>query len=362
MKVRDVLPRDAIPSIDDPAFGPTYFGDPGDEVVVVDLGLEGVPARAYPIRVLNYHEIVNDRVGSRPVAVTWCPICGSAAVYDARAEGRDLTFGVSGKLADDALVMYDRETGSEWKQPTGEAIAGAFEGTALQAIAAPLVSWARFDAAHPDGVVLQPVRGTGEGGPSPGEAYDMTPYERYEAGDPFGLYGMRGEGERRSWDRPDIEAKTVVLGVQHGDEAIGYALPRVAAAGGVVTDTVDGLDVVVFSRRRSAPRVRGPRSRVRAGRRRHECVPRGRGDVGPDDRREHRRPAAGTASGYPALRVRLAGRTRPRRVLRVTRTTRSPSRTGVAEPCRHRRVRGGDSTISAEGDGRERRARIVALP
>lgn len=245
MTVRDVLPRDAIPSIDDPTFAPSYFGDPDDEVVVVEV--DDAPARAYPIRVLSYHEIVNDRVGSRPIAVTWCPICGSAVVYDARVDGRELAFGVSGKLADDALVMYDRETGSEWKQPTGEAIAGDLEGSTLEVVPAPLVTWERFEADHPDGVVLQPVRGTEDGGRGPREIYDTAPYERYEAGEAFGLYGMRGEGERRSWDRTDLDAKTVVLGIEHGGEAVGYPLPRVEAAGGVVTDTVGGLDVVVFA-------------------------------------------------------------------------------------------------------------------
>ncbi|WP_436930706.1 DUF3179 domain-containing protein [Halosimplex halobium] len=241
MDVQDVLPRDAIPSIDDPAFGSSYFGDPDDEVVVVD----GDPPRAYPIRILSYHEIVNDSVAGRPVAVTWCPICWSAVAYDRTVDGRTLTFGVSGKLADDALVMYDRETGSEWKQPTGEAIAGPLAGTRLSALPAPMVSYGRFAADNPDGVVLQPVRG--DGSQPPGEVYDMAPYERYAAGEAFGLYGMRGEGERRSWDRADLDAKTVVLGVEVGDDAVGYPVPRVRDAGGVVTDTVGGRPVVVFA-------------------------------------------------------------------------------------------------------------------
>lgn len=245
VKVREVLPRDAIPSIDAPTFARSYFGDPEDEVIVVEVG--GAPGRAYPVRVLGYHEIVNDRIGGRPVAVTWCPICGSAVVYDARVDGRELAFGVSGKLADDALVMYDRETGSEWKQPTGEAIAGDLEGATLEVLPASLVAWERFERDHPEGVVLQPVRGTGDGEPSPREVYDVTPYERYEAGEAFGLYGMRGEGERRSWDRTDLDAKTVVLGFERGGEAVGYPLPRVEAAGGAVTDTVGGLDLVVFA-------------------------------------------------------------------------------------------------------------------
>jgi len=242
VNVQEVLPRDAIPSIDDPEFGPAYFGEPDDEVIVVD----GDPPRAYPIRVLSYHEVVNDVVDGRPVAVTWCPICWSAVVYDRRVDGRTLTFGMSGKLADDALVMYDRETGSEWQQTTGTAFAGDLNGARLSMLSAPMVSWERFRTDHPDGVVLQPVRGDGTE-QSAREAYDMAPYERYADGSEFGLYGMRGEGERRSWDRDDLDAKTVVLGAEVGDDAVGYPVPQIEAAGGVVTDSVGGRDIVVVA-------------------------------------------------------------------------------------------------------------------
>jgi len=243
VNVQDVLPRDGIPSIDDPEFGPAYFGESEDEVIVVD----GDPPRAYPIRILSYHEVVNDVVDGRPIAVTWCPICWSAVVYDRTVDGQTLTFGVSGKLADDALVMYDRETESEWKQTTGTAFTGDLDGVRLSMLSAPMVSWERFTAEHPDGVVLQPVRGGGTTGQSPREIYDMDPYERYADSGEFGLYGMRGEGERRSWDREGLDAKTVVLGVEVGDEAIGYPIPRIEAAGGIVTDSVPGRQVVVFA-------------------------------------------------------------------------------------------------------------------
>jgi len=255
MHVQDVLPRDAIPSIDDPAFDTDYFGDTDDEAVVVDAD----PPRAYPIRILSYHEIVNDVLGDPgaagedieegplPIAVTWCPICASAVVYDRRVDGRTLTFGTSGKLADDALVMYDRETGSEWKQPLGTAIDGSLEGRELRVVPAAVTSIAAFRSAHTDGVVLQPVHG-GDGDPrgrSPRETYEMTPYDRYDADPEFGLRAMRGEGPKRSWDREDIDAKTTVLGVVHGDDAVGYPAPVVEANGGVVVDTVGGLSVMV---------------------------------------------------------------------------------------------------------------------
>jgi hypothetical protein len=240
-EVVDVLPRDAIPGIDDPAFGPDFFGDPDDEMVVVDIG--GGPARAYPVRILSYHEVVNDTIDGRPVAVTWCPICGSAVVYDRVVDGRTLTFGVSGKLADDALLLYDRETGSEWQQSTGRCLEGAFAGTTLEVLPAALVPYEQFRDANPDGQVVQPAGA--EGDDAARERYDMAPYERYEAGETFGLYGMRGTGEPRSWDREDLDPKIVVLGVEVGDDAVGYPRPRVADAGGVVRDTVGDRGVLV---------------------------------------------------------------------------------------------------------------------
>ena len=249
MDVRSVLPPDAIPSVDDPAFGPDYFGDPDDEVVVVDL--EGAPARAYPVRVLHYHEIVNDEVAGRPVAVTWCPLCASAVVYDAAVDGRALEFGVSGKLADDDLVMYDRETGSEWKQSTGVAIAGPLEGRRLEALPAALWPHRRFAAEHGDGVVLQPPGGRSEAASdddTPARIrYDREPYEAYFAGEGYGLGAHRGTGGRDDWGRDDLDPKAVVVGLERGGEALGVSLPTVEAAGGVVQPTVGGRSVAVFA-------------------------------------------------------------------------------------------------------------------
>lgn len=263
MHIDEVLPRDAIPSIDEPAFGTEYFGDDDDGVIVV----EDEPPRAYPIRILSYHEIVNDHLESdfqirttsdsagqasqnrRAIAVTWCPICASGVVYDRTVDGQMLTFGTSGKLADDALVMYDRETGSEWKQPLGRAISGPLEGTELTALPASVMSWEMYRTDHPDGVVLQPVHGgpSDPRGGSPRAAYDMSGYDRYDESDDFGLRAMRGEGKERTWSQEDIDAKTEVIGVVHENESVGYPKPVIESEGGLVRDTVDGLNILVVS-------------------------------------------------------------------------------------------------------------------
>jgi hypothetical protein len=246
MNVKSVLAKDAIPSIDDPDFGDSYIGDADDEVLV----LEADRAKAYPIRILNFHEIVNDRIDGNPVAVTWCPLCASAVVYDRTVEGRELTFGVSGKLADDDLVMYDRETGSEWKQSLGECIAGEFEGTELTVRPAGVVTWETFTAEYPDGVVLQPAHMDSEAAsdsdePAPVE-YEEDPYREYFESDGFGL-GAHRDGTGRTWDREDLSPKTPVLGLERDGTAIAYPETRIRDAGGLVEDTVAGTEILVVA-------------------------------------------------------------------------------------------------------------------
>ncbi|WP_255171024.1 DUF3179 domain-containing protein [Natrononativus amylolyticus] len=252
MNVRQVLPKDAIPSIETPTFGTTYIGDDEDDVIVVDAA----PPKAYPVRILDYHEIVNDVLGvgdeAVPIAVTWCPLCGSAVVYDRRVDGEPLEFGVSGKLADDDLVMYDRETDSEWKQSLGTCIDGRHEGRQLTVRPSAVMTWQSFRDRHPDGVVLQPIENARSEAASDDDTpasvdYDDQPYAGYFDSDGFGLAAHRTRDDTRSWDRSDLEPKTVVLGLESDGEAVGFPLPWVADADGVVRETVAGTDVVVFA-------------------------------------------------------------------------------------------------------------------
>lgn len=246
MRVRDVLAKDAIPSVDRPSFQPLsgYEGRPRDQLLVVE---RGDSVRAFPIGYLNYHEIVNAEVGDTPVAATWCPLCGSAVVFDRRVAGRLLTFGVSGKLADDTLVMYDRETGSEWKQSHGRAIAGEHEGRSLRMLPAAMVPTAAAIERWPDAEVL--ARPTPEqlAGESDGTVYEDDPYADYVASDGFGLAARRDTGGGRSFPLDWLDPKTVVLGVERDGVAVGFADPTVEAAGGVVTHTVGGTELLVLS-------------------------------------------------------------------------------------------------------------------
>jgi len=250
MDVRRVLPPDAIQSIDNPEFAATHDGDPDDRVVVLDT--ETGPARAYPVLILNYHEIVNDSLGEEPIAVTWCPLCGSAVVYDRVTDGRELTFGVSGKLADDDLVMYDRETESEWKQSTGECIAGPLEGHTLTIRPATMTAASTFAEEYPEGRYLAPPEGKRrvtvptDDGDLATELRDIDYSEDHFADYVDGDWlGSRSRDAPRSWDRTDLAPKEVVLGIELGDEAVGVPYSSVGADNAVDL-SVGGTDVVIL--------------------------------------------------------------------------------------------------------------------
>ena len=123
-------PKDGIPAIDRPRFvgarAARAWLKPMEPVIVLRLGRE---ARAYPIQILMFHEIVNDLVAGVPVAVTFCPLCNASIVFDRRVAGRVLDFGTTGRLRYSDLVMYDRQTESWWQQFTGKGIVGLFAGT-----------------------------------------------------------------------------------------------------------------------------------------------------------------------------------------------------------------------------------------
>ena len=167
-------PKDGIPSIDNPVFAAVAdVKDIADTEPVVGVTI-GDDVRAYPLRILMWHEIVNDVIGGVPVAVTFCPLCNAAVVFDRRLDGRVLEFGTTGKLRRSDLVMYDRQTESWWQQFTGEAIVGDLLGAKLTFLPARLESFAKFRARAPHGKVQVPNQ--------PGmRRYGLNPYVGYDS-------------------------------------------------------------------------------------------------------------------------------------------------------------------------------------
>jgi len=167
-------PKDGIPALSDPDFNRAADRsdiDPTEPVITVEL--PGATPRAYPIRYLMWHEIVNDRVGNRPIAVTYCPLCNSAIVFDRRTAQGERRFGVTGKLRNSDMVMYDRETESWWQQATGKAVVGQMTGTTLTALPVWMESWAQFLDRNADGLVMAE--------PAYNRDYGRNPYRGYDS-------------------------------------------------------------------------------------------------------------------------------------------------------------------------------------
>ena len=146
-------PKDGIPPLDNPRFLPLEAVTLNAREPVISLMMND-HARAYPLSILTWHEIVNDDVGGIPVSVTYCPLCNTTIVFDRRLDGAILDFGTTGNLRHSDLIMYDRQTESFWQQYNGDAIAGTYAGARLTIIPSRLTSFAEFEASYPDGEVL----------------------------------------------------------------------------------------------------------------------------------------------------------------------------------------------------------------
>ncbi|SPJ22412.1 DUF3179 domain-containing protein [Palleronia abyssalis] len=164
-------PKDGIPAITSPdmiAVAQEARLSPREPVMAY-------AGRAYPIRYLMWHEIVNDHADGRPIAVTFCPLCNTGIVFDRSAADTVLEFGVTGKLRHSDMIMFDRQTESWWQQATGEAIVGALTGTELRPLPALMQSWQAFRDEHPDGVVMDAPDTARRYGTNPYAGYDSAP-------------------------------------------------------------------------------------------------------------------------------------------------------------------------------------------
>lgn len=227
-------PPDGIPPIDNPKFVSISEADGWLEGVepVISLIVEG-DARAYPLQIMTWHEIVNDEVGGLPVAVTFCPLCNTALVFERFTfEGELLTFGTSGNLRNSDLVMYDRQTESWWQQFTGEGIVGYFTGAKLTPVPASILAWDDFKTSFPEGQVLS--RDTGFS-----RSYGQNPYVGYDNINSFPfLFDGSLDDQLKPMER--------VLGIVLEDgSSVAYAFPRLSEEQ-VINDTLGDTDLVAF--------------------------------------------------------------------------------------------------------------------
>ncbi|GAB3038293.1 hypothetical protein GCM10011376_35620 [Nocardioides flavus (ex Wang et al. 2016)] len=211
-------PPDGIPSIDYPLFQPvSEVNWLEDDEPVLSLTING-KTKAYPIRIMTWHEIVNDRLAGVPVAVTYCPLCNSGVAFERTIAGETTTFKVSGKLYADNLVMYDRLTESLWPQLTGRASVGALTGTQLESIPVGAVGWRQFREEHPDARVLS--RSTGHD-----REYVTNPYVGYDDPDSEPLFALPTGRDAR------LPLKARVVGVGEGKNAVAVSRDLLADRG-----------------------------------------------------------------------------------------------------------------------------------
>jgi hypothetical protein len=227
-------PPDGIPPIDEPVFlnVAENLALLEDDEPVVALAI-GDDARAYPVSVMIWHEIVNDTVGDVPVSVTYCPLCNSAVTYRRVVNGVETTFGTSGRLFASALVMYDRATESLWTHFDGRAVVGVLTGAELEVFGSPLMSWADFRSAYPTGKVLDESQ-TGFS-----RNYGSNPYVGYDNADtePFLFRGPLDDRAR---------AKERVVGVSRNGTDAAYSLQSLSGDGPTATAITHGDEGLVI--------------------------------------------------------------------------------------------------------------------
>ncbi len=231
-------PKDGIPAIDRPKFISVAQAaedlDPREPVIVADYNGD---ARAYPLQILIWHEIVNDEVGGVPLSVTFCPLCNASIIFDRRHRGQVLDFGTTGRLRKSDLVMYDRQTETWWQQFNGAGIVGEYAGDTLTQLPTRIVAFADFSASHPDGKVLSTETGFFRD-------YGRNPYRGYDDMDnqPFLLDEPAD---------PRLPAMERVLAVGSGGRHRLYPFKALRDQP-VINDTFGDLQLVVFSKANTA--------------------------------------------------------------------------------------------------------------
>jgi len=205
--------KDGIPSIDNPEFTSTTKADSwlNDDDLILGLDYNGI-IKAYPHRIMNWHEIVNDFAGEKPVLVTYCPLCRTGISFDPTIEGKRVEFGTSGKLWKSNLVMYDRKTDTYWSQVGGKAIIGELAGMKLKQIPMDTATWKDWKELHPDTLVLSKKTGFFRN-------YDTDPYSSFGKSPSVG-FGVEFDDNR-------LFSKAIVYGVLIGDEAKAYSEEKI---------------------------------------------------------------------------------------------------------------------------------------
>ncbi|MBV2092240.1 MAG: DUF3179 domain-containing protein, partial [Candidatus Thiodiazotropha sp. (ex Ctena orbiculata)] len=229
IEVSEILPggppRDGIPSIDEPQFVPAKEADflkPEDRILgVVRNGV----VKAYPINILNWHEIVNDRFRQEPIAITFCPLCGTGMAFEATVRGETLKFGVSGLLYNSDVLLYDRASESLWSQIMKQSISGKYQGDRLRHVPLQHTNWADWSDRYPDTLVLSDETGFSRD-------YKRSPYRGYDKSrDLYFPVEFRAKG---------YHPKERVLGLEVNGAYKAYPFVELSKTDGLIEENLAG--------------------------------------------------------------------------------------------------------------------------
>jgi hypothetical protein len=230
-------PKDGIPALTDPEFVAAGEATISDDDRIIGVAIEG-EARAYPLAIMNWHEVVNDRFGDRPVVVTYCPLCFTGMAFDARRDGKRQEFGVSGLLYNSDVLLYDRATESLWSQIKGEAVSGPLVGATLEAVPVANTTWGAWRERYPDSRVLS--RNTGHR-----REYDHDPYAFYDQSPDIKFdVAFRSEFDV-AFRSQGFHPKQRVLGLTIGDQARAYPITELDKVETPLTERIGDRSVTI---------------------------------------------------------------------------------------------------------------------
>jgi len=223
-------PKDGIPALFDPQFIEAEEADylkSSERILGVVINKE---VKAYPIRILNWHEMVNDRVGGKDVLITYCPLCGTGIAFDAKVNGKRMLFGVSGKLYNSDVLFYDKETESLWSQLKMEAVTGTLTGQKLIPLPMVYTTWQDWKEKHPDTKVLSPKTGHFRD-------YERNPYEEYAKNQEI-LFPTSFKDKR-------LPAKTWVIGIIINGKTKAWPLVKLKNSPPLIQDVIGGQEIEI---------------------------------------------------------------------------------------------------------------------
>ncbi|MBL1321816.1 MAG: DUF3179 domain-containing protein [Methylophaga sp.] len=222
--------KDGIPSLDKPKFvsaDEVDFLNPTDRIL--GMNYQGI-VKAYPIKILNFHEIVNDDFNGQPVAITFCPLCGSGIAYLTNINGKKHSFGVSGLLYNSDVLLYDRETNSLWSQIMSTAISGPLLGHQLEMVTLSHTSWQDWQQRYPESLVLSINTGFSRD-------YSTNPYQGYDLDNSI-WFPVATQDDSHP-------AKALIIGIKIEGEFKAYPFSELEKSSSELSDNFAGKDLII---------------------------------------------------------------------------------------------------------------------